>query len=136
MTYHAKFIAPAELIPVRKTKGSSGYDFVSPERVVIPPRGFIQFDSGVKIDMEEGYFFLLSIRSSLGKRGVSLTNGVAIIDSDYTGTMKAMLINNSDTHVIIEKGERYMQGILIPYALIKEDEVTAERTGGLGSTGK
>ena len=136
MTYHAKFIAPAELIPVRKTKGSSGYDFVSPERVVIPPRGFIQFDSGVKIDMEEGYFFLLSIRSSLGKRGVSLTNGVAIIDSDYTGTMKAMLINNSDTHVIIEKGERYMQGILIPYALIEEDEVTAERKGGLGSTGK
>ena len=136
MTYHAKFIAPAELIPVRKTKGSSGYDFVSPERVVIPPRGFIQFDSKVKIDMEEGYFFLLSIRSSLGKRGISLTNAVGIIDSDYHDTMKAMLINQSDTHVIIEKGERYMQGILIPFALASETEVTEERTGGLGSTGR
>lgn len=136
MKFHGRFICDESLTPVRKTAGAAGYDFIAPERVVIPPRGQISFDSQVTIAMEEGFFFLLAIRSSLGKRGVSLTNGVAIIDSDYTGTMKAMLINNSDTHVIIDKGERYMQGVLIPYALIEEAEVTAERTGGLGSTGK
>ena len=132
----AWFIADEELQPKRATRGSSAYDFKAPERVVLPPRGFIKFDSKVRVAMPENYVLQLYIRSSLGAKGLTLTNAVGIIDSDYKGSIQAMLMNNSDTHVIIEKGERYMQGIFTQYFITENDDTTAERNGGLGSTGK
>lgn len=131
-----KFISEDWLKPKRATKGSAGYDFIAPRDVAIPPQWDVDFNTEVSVNVEEGYVLLLVIRSSLGRKGLCLMNAVGVIDSDYRHPMRAMIRNNSDDPYIIHKGDRYMQGIIVPYAITEDDDATEERTGGLGSTGK
>lgn len=132
----ARFISTEELKPKRSTKESAGYDFRSPNTVTIPPHWMVSFSSEVAVKMKPGYVLELYIRSSLGKRGLVLTNAVGIIDADYKLPISAFIMNNSDEPVTIGKGDRYMQGIFKQFFLAEEDEVTTERNGGIGSTGK
>jgi dUTP pyrophosphatase len=130
------FISDPHIRPRRKTADSAGYDFIAPQTVIIPAHKFIQFDTGVKVQMRKGFLLKLFIRSSLGKKGITLTNAVGIIDSDFRDSMQAMLMNNSDEDYTIYKGERYMQGIFERYFVTDDDDATGVRKGGLGSTGK
>ena len=132
----ARFISTEELKPKRSTKESAGYDFRSPNTVTIPPHWMVSFSSEVAVKMKPGYVLELYIRSSLGKRGLVLTNAVGIIDADYKLPISAFIMNNSDEPVTIGKGDRYMQGIFKQFFLAEEDEVTTERNGGIGSTGR
>ena len=132
----ARFISTEELKPKRSTKESAGYDFRSPKTVTIPPHWMVSFSSEVAVEMKPGYVLELYIRSSLGKKGLVLTNAVGIIDADYTLPISAFIMNNSDEPVTIEKGDKYMQGIFKQFFLAEEDEVTTERNGGVGSTGR
>lgn len=132
----ARFISTEELKPKRSTKESAGYDFRSPKTVTIPPHWMASFSSEVAVEMKPGYVLELYIRSSLGKRGLTLSNSVGIIDADYHLPISAMLINNGNEDITIEKGERYMQGIFVQHFIADEEPPTEERTGGLGSTGK
>ena len=135
--YIAEFIASDGLEPHRATKGSAGYDFIAPKKIVVPAHSTVQFGSGVKVNMRNGYVLMLYIRSSLGlKHGLSLPNSVAVIDSDYHEEIQAAIRNSSDYPYMIEKGERYMQGVFTKYYLAEEDEPTGTRNGGVGSTGK
>ena len=131
-----KFIAEEWLKPKRATKGSAGYDFIAPKDVVIPAKWMAHFDAEVSAEVEEGYVLELYIRSSLGKQGLSLTNAVGIIDSDYRDHIHAFISNDSTEPYVIHKGDRYMQGIIKEYFLTEDDDATGERNGGIGSTGK
>ena len=123
------------LKPKRKTKGSAGYDFIAPNDIIIPAQWKTEFDTGVSVEVEEGYVLLLFIRSSLGSKGITLTNNVAVIDSDYRQNIRGFLENKNTDPYIIRKGERYMQGVILPFFTAVDDEVNEERTGGVGSTG-
>lgn len=98
--------------------------------------------TGIKCKMPPDYFLQLSVRSSLPlKHWLILANSVGIIDADYynnsdnEGHIFFQLINLLPFPVKIPKGACFGQGILIPYgACASEDEVTATRTGGMGST--
>lgn len=122
--------------PVRKTEDSAGYDFFAPATVVIPAHKYVQFDTGVRVQMRKGFVLMLFIRSSLGRKGLTLTNSVGIIDADFTQNMQAFIMNNSDEEYIIYKGERYMQGIFTRFFTTVNDNATGKRIGGIGSTGK
>ena len=78
---------PASIqLPKRATAYSAGYDFFVSETREIPARGTALLPTGVKAKMPQGEVLLLFIRSSLGiKRGLSLANGVGVIDADYYG---------------------------------------------------
>ena len=47
-----------------------------------------------------------------------------------------MFQNNTDKKQVIEKGERVMQGIFMPFLIADNDEAVSERLGGIGSSGK
>lgn len=88
-------------------------------------------------------YLALYIRSSLAiKSGLSLANGVGIIDADYAdnpdneGNIGAMFYNHSRYDVYINKGERIMQGIFCKYSVTDDDATDGKRGGGYGSTGK
>ena len=82
-------------------------------------------------------------RSGLGfKFRLQLNNTVGIIDSDYfksdnEGHIFAKLTNDSNEGKTLEVtgGSGFMQGIFVEYGITVDDEVTAERNGGFGSTG-
>lgn len=122
--------------PKRKTTGSAGYDFVAPETIEIPAHSHVRFDTGVRVEMKEGFVLFLLIRSSLGSKGLTITNSVGVIDSDFGDTMQAFITNNSDEPYTIYKGESYMQGVFLKYYITVDDNATAKRKGGIGSTGK
>ena len=129
-------------LPKRATAGSAGYDLVSPIDVAIPAGGTALIPTGIRAEMEQGWVLMLFPRSSLGFRyAVRLSNTVGIIDSDYAfakneGHIMVKLRNPSANPVTIGQGERFCQGIFLPYGTAEEDGEFSPRQGGFGSTGK
>jgi len=104
------------------------------------------------------HYLQLMLRSSLGKKGLILPNGVGIIDIDYRDEIK-MIIHNPlqvesvlntfraahgkadmavyDKKVVIKKGERIGQIMLCEHKTRLFGIATSNnRTGGFGSTNK
>lgn len=136
--------APADtVLPSRKTKCSAGYDFYAPYDILIYPLQTTHLiPLNVKAYMQDNEVLELYIRSSLAvKQQIKLINAVGIIDADYysnpdnDGNIGIMLENASASPVVIKKGERICQGIFKQYLVADNDDVSAERTGGYGSTG-
>ena len=68
-------------LPKRATKGSAGYDFVSPLEVTVPAGGSALIPTGIRAEMEPGWVLMLFPRSSLGFRhALRLSNTVGVID--------------------------------------------------------
>ena len=135
---------PLEEIPLprRATAGSAGYDFTAPVETVIPPGGSALIPTGIRAEMEPGWVLVLFPRSSLGYRtGVRLSNTAGIIDSDYAfakneGHIMVKLRNPSEEPVTIGRGERFCQGIFLPFGTAEDENELPERSGGFGSTGR
>lgn len=141
MTGREGFLPVAEIpLPKRATTGSAGYDFVSPVEVTVEPGETALIPTGIRAEMENGWVLLLFPRSSLGfKYSLRLANTVGVIDSDYAfakneGHIMVKLRNPLSVPVTIGRGDRFCQGIFLPYGTAEEDEVTAGRVGGFGST--
>ena len=139
----AEAIPAAEIpMPKRATAGSAGYDFISALEVTVPAGDSALIPTGIRAEMEAGWVLVLFPRSSLGFRhGIRLSNTAGVIDSDYAfakneGHIMVKLRNPSDKAVTIARGERFCQGIFLPYGTAEETGEFEERKGGFGSTGK
>lgn len=129
-------------LPQRATSGSAGYDFFCPYDITIEPGKTVTIATGIRVWMEEGWVLKLYPRSGLGfKFRLQLNNTVGIIDSDYynsdnEGHIFAKITNDSNENktISLKKGEGFMQGIFVEYGITVDDEVSALRNGGLGST--
>jgi dUTP pyrophosphatase len=129
-------------LPEYKTSGAAGFDLAAREAQSVPPRSVAYVPLNVALEPPLGYFVLLAARSSLHKRGLMSGNGIGIIDRDYSGNTDeytAVLYNYTDKEVVIEKGDRLMQGVFIPYTHGEWEEVEDmgnNNRGGFGTTGK
>lgn len=70
-------------LPVRADAGSAGYDFFLPEDVVLQPGDVKLVFTDVKACMTQDEVLLLTIRSSLAKKGIFLANAPGVVDSSY-----------------------------------------------------
>ena len=130
-------------LPQRGSKFSAGYDFFTPVSVTIKAGDKALIWTDVKAYMQEGEVLLLAVRSSIGiKKGLMLANTLGIIDADYyenpdnDGNIGICLRNLTDEDITLEAGERICQGSFIPYLVADNGNTDAERTSGIGSTGK
>lgn len=108
----------------------------------IPPESRVLVPTGLIFDIPEHHVLKMYVRSSVAlKKGLTLVNGVGIIDSDYVEESYILLHNISDSLVTIESGERLAQCILEPTKSYFIEEVDTppsrktDRDGGMGSTG-
>lgn len=130
------------ILPKRATAGSAGYDFFAPFEFSLAPNETIKVPTGIRCKIDEGWVLKIYPRSSLGfKYRLRLDNTVGIIDSDYffadnEGHIFVKITNLGDKPLTVEKGKAFCQGIFIEYGVTYDDEVTASRTGGIGSTDK
>ena len=128
------------VLPKRATSGSAGYDFSLPYDIELLPGDELIINTGIRCRINEGFVLVIVPRSGLGfKYGVRLKNTVGVIDSDYYGAeneghIKIKLVNSGITELNLKKGERFAQGILLPYYLAEEENVETKRKGGMGST--
>jgi dUTP pyrophosphatase len=138
--------------PVLKkaTPGSAGFDLISMNTIQVEPGRIAIVSTGTFIKPPQGYYFEVFIRSSWGKKGLSLANGVGIIDSDYRGEVILAIRNCTNEVITIQARERIAQMIpktLEPLAgvyfckedfdlmVAKEAGYNMRGTGGFGSTG-
>lgn len=131
-------------LPVRKTKGSAGYDFESLLDYVLKPGEIKKIPLGIKAMFNSDEVLLLVVRSSLGfKYNVRMCNQVGVIDSDYynnkdnEGHIWIQLQNQSDKEFVIKRHDCICQGIFVKYLTVdNEAEIKNERLSGIGSTTK
>ena len=135
---------PYRAIPKRATKKSAGYDFFNPTTITIEPKAIQIIKTGIKAKFPDDLQLKLYNRSSNPKKkGVMLANGVGIVDADYyenpdnDGEIGFMFYNFTNNPTTFEAGEKLGQGVFEKYfTLTNEVEITSERSGGFGSTGK
>lgn len=129
-------------IPKRATKGSAGHDISIPFSISVAATDTLMIPTGLRCEMKNDYVMLVFPRSSLGiKIGIQLVNQTGVIDSDYAhadneGHIFVCLKNTSSKVVHFEKGQNVVQAVFIPFGVADKEEVTEERTGGIGSTHK
>ena len=129
-------------LPTRATVGSAGYDFFSPLTFTLEPGETIKVPTGIRAEIAEGWVLMLFPRSGLGfKYRLQMNNTVGIIDSDYfysdnEGHIFVKLTNDSKENktIIVEAGQGFVQGLFIPFGITEDDNVSALRNGGFGST--
>ena len=129
------------LLPKMGSAAAAGMDFYQPESVVVEPRQTQYVTLGLAMEIPKGYMLMLAPRSSMSKTPLVIPNSFGVIDADYRGEIKGIFKNTSDDEYLIQKGDRLLQGILVPVGalkLLEVDELTeTERgSGGIGSTGK
>ncbi|MDO8555196.1 MAG: dUTP diphosphatase [bacterium] len=128
-------------LPEYKTKGAVAFDLASREKVLILPKTIGYAPLNICVETPNGHMLLLAARSSLHKRGLMLANGIGVVDQDFSGNndeCKAALYNFTGEQVIIERGERILQGIIIPIVrceFAEVDDLDNPNRGGFGSTG-
>ena len=126
--------------PQRETDGSAGYDLRSAiGAITIFPGGRRVVETGFAWEIPAGMVGVIRPRSGLAVReGLHVLAGV--IDSDYRGEVKVLLVNLGDEAITIMTGDRIAQMVVTLFhgpELIEVDELdTADRgDGGFGSTG-
>lgn len=133
---------PNARLPERATTGSAGYDFFVESDITINPHEVALVPTGVKAEIDSGYYLQLAVRSSTPRKlGLILANGIGIVDSDYynnpenEGHIMFQVYNlSSVSPVTLHRGDRIGQGVFVPFGLTDDDNVERIRTGGFGST--
>ncbi len=129
-------------LPEYKTIGAAGFDLASRERIEIAPHAIGYIPVNVAIEVPADHVVLLIARSSTHKKGLMLINGVGVMDSDFCGDedeYRAAYFNFTDNLVVVEKGDRVCQGLLIRYEKIdfeETDKMDRQTRGGFGVTGE
>ena len=131
-------------LPSYATVGSAGMDLKAntSEPIALKPMERYLFPTGIYIQLPEGYEAQIRPRSGLAaKYGITVTNCIGTIDSDYIGQIFVSLINLSNETFVVHPGERIAQMVVAKYEKVTWDEVAAldetERgDGGFGSTGR
>ena len=77
------------------TSGSAGYDLHSSEETLIAPHSRQLTATGFAISVPTGTYGRIAPRSGMSVK-YSIDVGAAVIDEDYTGEVKVLLINHSD----------------------------------------
>ena len=120
-------------------KTDAGADLRSPVFTEVPARGSIVIDTGVHVEIPEGYVGMLKSKSGLNVKHNLI--GTGTIDSGYTGSIHVKLYNLGDTDYQIQRGDKIIQLVITPCAYCEFTEVEkfadSERgDGGFGSTGR
>ncbi|MGC5324065.1 dUTP diphosphatase [Brevibacillus sp. SYSU BS000544] len=132
-------------LPYYATPGSAGLDLSAciEEEITIHPGERVKIPTGIAVQMPHSQVVGLVFPRSgnAWKYGVSMTNAVGVIDSDYTGEIQVILQNlDSTAPFVVKKGDRIAQLLFVPVFQanleVVDDLDESERgSAGFGSTG-
>lgn len=127
-------------IPKRASASSAGFDLASAYKYSVRGHTSVSVDTGIKVIFPPGCYGRIAGRSGLALK-YKLIVGGGVIDSDYTGTLKIILINLSSKTFKVHIGDRVGQLICEKYFTGEQEEVgsfqkeTERQSSGMGSTG-
>lgn len=131
-------------LPYYATEGAAAVDLHAciDAPMTIPAGGRVLVPTGLAVAIPQGYVGILAVRSSMGvRRGITLSNGIGVIDSDYRGPLGIGLQNTTAEPYDVQPGDRIAQLMVVPVAhpaleLVEDLPDTVRGEGGFGSTGR
>ena len=130
---------PSAYIPTRTYTTDAGHELNAKEDANVDAKDSCTFDTGVHIEIPEGYVGFLK-----SKRGTNVKHGITsegVIDAGYTGSIVVKLYNNSGYEYRVKAGDKISQLVILPI-ITPEIEVvdslgkTARGNKGFGSSGR
>ena len=141
-TLAVHLLRPDARPPERARPGDAGYDLRCLEGFTLGPGERRVVGTGVAIALPDGIAGLVVPRSGLAARnGLSVVNGPGLIDPNYRGEIKVVLVNLGDQTFTAEAGDRIAQLLLVPYwapdpRVVVTLPETARGADGFGSSGR
>lgn len=126
-------------LPTRATEYAAGLDLYADETITIPEYHRAWVSTGIAIALNPYHVGQIWPRSGLAGHGLDTSAGV--VDSDYRGEVKVLLVNGSHERKTVRAGDRIAQLLIVPITrpeLIEVDALPATERGanGFGSTGR
>ena len=127
-------------LPEYASAGAAGADLRASETVLIAPGARVAVPTGLRLQIPPGHVGLVWPRSGLAVRhGIDTLAGV--VDSDYRGEVRVVLVNHGEEPFRIEKGDRIAQLLVQPveraaFTAVASIDETDRGGGGFGSTGR
>jgi dUTP pyrophosphatase len=143
-----KKLHPNAKIPAYSKIGDAGMDLTAISKNWSKSDGgyYCEYDTGLSVEIPEGYVGLIFPRSSQSNVNLLLTNHVGVIDSGFRGPIrfrfKKIIAGTASVDLkTYEVGDRVGQLIILPFPKIEPIEVdelseTTRGSGGFGSTGR
>ncbi|MAR93891.1 MAG: dUTP diphosphatase [Euryarchaeota archaeon] len=131
-------------LPTQGSQQAAGWDLYALEETIVERRKSSMIKTGLAVAIPEGWEGQIRCRSSLGKKGMIMPNGIGTIDSDYRGELMVLAtwIGEQESFTV-KKGERIAQLLFapVPKVTIVETEFqnlgdTERGKGGFGSSGQ
>ena len=138
-----KKLNPLAKLPTYGSTEAAGADLYAclDAPVIVAPGETAWIGTGIALEVPMGCAGLVYARSGMAtKRGLAPANKVGVVDSDYRGEIKVVLLNHGNTPQTVEHGERIAQFVITPvltpaYEEVEELSDSQRGTGGFGSTG-
>jgi dUTP pyrophosphatase len=133
-------VGPGGSLPEYASPGAAGADLRASEAVEIVPGARAAVPTGVRLQIPPGHVGLVWPRSGLAVRhGIDTLAGV--IDSDYRGELRVVLVNHGDTPFRVAPGDRVAQLLLqrverAAFTAAPSIDDTDRGGSGFGSTGR
>jgi dUTP pyrophosphatase len=127
-------------LPEYSSTGAAGADLRASEPVTIAAGGRAAVPTALRLQIPPGHVGLVWPRSGLAVRhGIDTLAGV--IDSDYRGEVRVVLVNHGEAPFLIEKGDRVAQLLVqqverAGFTAVPSIDDTDRGEGGFGSTGR
>ena len=126
-------------MPQKAYESDAGYDLRTPIEFAILPTYSEVIDTGVHVEIPEGYVGFLKSKS-----GLNINSGIrseGVIDSGYTGSVKVKLYNDGKRAVKFNEGDKITQLVFLPIPetelnIVSEFDETERGDNGFGSTGR
>lgn len=129
-------------LPARAHPGDAGLDLYALEPAILAPGRRASIPTGIAVEIPPGHAGLVLPRSGLALRhGISVVNAPGLIDADYRGELRVLLLNTDRTEAFeVAAGDRIAQLVVVAVVLDQVVEVlelgaTGRGAGGFGSTG-
>lgn len=129
--------------PEYATSGAAAVDLraANEDTITIAPGERMLIPTGIAMSIPQGLVGIIAARSGIAcKKGITLSNSIGVIDSDYRGEIGVSLFNTSNEPFSVSFGDRIAQMMFIPVAkaaftLCDSLDETERGEGGFGSTG-
>lgn len=126
-------------MPEKAHNVDAGFDIRTPIDVVVESKWHSFIDTGIHIEIPEGYVGMIKSKSGLNCKNNLVTEGV--IDTGYTGTIGVKIYNHGKEDYKFKAGDKITQLVILPIPevnLIQVDKLEDTERGdnGFGSTGR
>jgi dUTP pyrophosphatase len=129
-TLEVRLLDPRAAAPGRARPGDAGYDLRCLEAFALAPGERATVRTGVAVALPAGVAGLVVPRSGLAARhGISVVNGPGLIDPNYRGEVRVVLVNLGGEPFAAAAGDRIAQLLLVPF-VAPEVRVVGELPGG------